>query len=94
MKKYFKANNLSELCNIMGLPQSEAPKIKVRIELAKAIRKSMEKNNLTHAEASKKTQIGRTVITAIVNGNLDKISTDRLMDIAISLGVRFNFKVA
>lgn len=94
MSSYFKAKNLTELCNLMGLPKSEAPKIKIRLELAKAIKKQIAKSNLTHVEASEKTKIGRTVITSIVNGNLDKISTDRLMDIALSLGIRIHLEVA
>jgi predicted XRE-type DNA-binding protein len=62
--------------------------------LAKAIRKTIEKKELTHAQASVKTGIGRTVITAIMNGNLDKISTDRLIDIAQALGLKLHLKVA
>ena len=50
--------------------------------------------NPFNAQASAKTGIGRTVITAIVNGNLDKISTDRLIDIAQALGLKFHLKVA
>lgn len=94
MTSYFEAKNIEELCSLMGLPESEAPKIKIRLELAKAIRKAIEKKDLTHAEASEKTHVGRTVITAIMNGNLDKISTDRLIDIAQSLGLRLQLKVA
>ena len=38
--------------------------------------------------------VGRTVITAIANGNLGHISTDRLIDVAHSLGLRVQLKVA
>ncbi len=93
MKSYFEAKNLAELCKLMGLPKSEAPKLRMRLDLAKAIRKTIEKKNLTHVEASETTGIGRTVITAIMNGNLDKISTDRLMDIAQALGLKLQLKV-
>lgn len=94
MNSYFEAKNIEELCSLMGLPESEAPKIKIRLELAKAIRRAVEKKELTHAEASKKAAVGRTVMTAIMNGNLDKISTDRLIDIAQALGLRLQLKVA
>lgn len=94
MKSYFEAKNLEELCALMGLPKSEAPKLQIRLDLAKAIRKAIEKGALTHAQASAQVGIGRTVITAIMNGNLDKISTDRLIDVAQGLGLRIHLKIA
>jgi predicted XRE-type DNA-binding protein len=94
MTSYFEAKNIEELCSLMGLPESEAPKIKIRLGLAKAIRRAVEKKELTHVEASEKAGVGPTVMTAIMNGNLDKISTDRLIDIAQALGLRLQLKVA
>jgi predicted XRE-type DNA-binding protein len=58
------------------------------------IRESIKKKDLTQVEAAKKAGVGRTVITAIVNGNIGKISTDRLIDIATSLGVKLHLEVA
>jgi predicted XRE-type DNA-binding protein len=94
MKSYFEAKNLAELCQLMGLPQSEAPKLQIRLDLAKGIRRAIQKKELTHVQVSDKTGFGRTVITAIMNGNLDKISTDRLIDIAQALGLKLHLKVA
>lgn len=94
MKSYFEAENLSDLCSLLGLPESEAPKIRMRLNLVKGIRRVIEKKGLTHAEAARITGMGRTVITAIMNGNLDKISTDRLIDVAQSLGLKLQLKVA
>jgi predicted XRE-type DNA-binding protein len=94
MKSYFEAKNLNELCTLLGLPESEAPKIQMRLDLVKAIRRTIEKKGFTHAQAASKTGMGRTVITAIMNGNLDKISTDRLIDIAQALGLKLQLKVA
>lgn len=94
MKNYFEAKNITELVELLGLPKSQAPKIEMRLELAQAIRKTIEKQKLTHAEAAKKAKVGRTVITAIANGNLQSISTDRLIDVAQSLGLRIHMKVA
>ncbi len=94
MKSYFEAKNLEELCLLMGLPKTEAPKLQIRLDLAKAIRRIVEKKEFTHAKTSAKTGVGRTVITAIMNGNLDRISTDRLIDIAQALGLKLHLKVA
>jgi len=93
-KEYLEAKNTKELCQLLGLPASEAPKIEIRKDLFVAIKKTIEKQKLTHQEAAEKTSVGRTVITAIVNGNLKKISTDRLLDIAAALGLSIKVKVA
>lgn len=94
MNKSVEAKNLKELCNSLGLPESEVPKLRIRLDLAHGIRSAILKHHLTHLEASLKCNVGRTVITAVVNGNLNKISTDRLIDIAQGLGLKLNLKVA
>ena len=93
-KNYIEARNTRELCEIMGLPESEAMKIEMRCDLVMAICEVIEKNGWTHAIAAKEAGVGRTVITAIMNGNLENISTDRLIDIAHGLSLRVQLKVA
>ena len=93
MKSFLEAKNTKELCRIMGLPESEAPKVEMRIRLVVAIKRSIEKQGLTQTQAAVKAGVGRTVITAIVNGNLARISTDRLIDVAQQLGLKVQLKV-
>ena len=78
----------------MGLPESEAQRLGIRLELVRAIRKTILKQELTHVQASEVTGFGRTVITSVMNGNLEKISTDRLLDMAQALGLKVSLKVA
>ena len=66
----------------------------MRTDLAVAIQKAVNKNDYTHAEAAKKTGVGRTVITALMYGNTTYISTDRLIHIAENLGLRVTLKIA
>jgi predicted XRE-type DNA-binding protein len=94
MKTFFEAKNSKELCKLLDLPESDAHKIELRTDLVVAIKKFIERNRLTHMQVAEKTGIGRTVITAVVNGNLKRISTDRLLDIAHGLGLRVHLKVA
>ncbi len=94
MKPYFLTKNIYELCEILGLPESEAEKVKIRLTLYSAIKNNIERKKLTHQEAAIITGIGRTVITAIMNGQLQKISTDRLIDVAQALGLKISMKVA
>jgi predicted XRE-type DNA-binding protein len=91
---YVEARNAEELCDIFGLPRSYAPRLRFRRDLVIAIRKTVRKKKWTHAQAAKKADVGRTVITAVMNGNLQGVSTDRLMDIAQNLGLKLKLEVA
>lgn len=94
MKSFTSAKNIKELGKLLKLPKVEIAKIEMRTDLVIAIRKTVEKQQLTHAEAAKKSGVGRTVITAILNANTTHISTDRLIDIAHGLGLTITLKVA
>lgn len=93
-KEFFEAKNTKQLCKILGIPESEAAKIEMRRDLVIAIKRTVEKNEWTHAQAAEEAEVGRTVMTAILNGNLDKISTDRLIDIAQRVGLKVKLNVA
>lgn len=62
--------------------------------LVTRIRDVVKQRRMTHTAASFDTRVGRTVITAILNGNLNKISTDRLLRIAYRLGLKIELKVS
>lgn len=94
MKSHLEARNTKELCRLLGLPEREAPKVEMRVRLVVAIKRAIERHGLTHGQAATKAGVGRTVVTAIVNGNLAGISTDRLIDVAQSLGLKVQLKVA
>lgn len=79
---------------MLGVPKSDEPRVKMQVELVRAIKKAIDEQGLTHVEAAKRVDVGRTVITAIVNGNLEGVSLDRLVNIACRLGLEPRLKVA
>ncbi len=91
---YVTVRNLKELCSTLGVPAAEEPRIRMQVELVRAIRKAVAERGLTHAQTARVVGVGRTVITAVVNGNLDGISLDRLVNIACRLGLKPRVKVA
>ena len=93
-KGFFEAKSTKQLCKILGVSESEATKIEMRRNLVISIKRTVEQNGWTHAEAAEEASVGRTVITAILNGNLEKISTDRLIDVANRIGLKLMLKVA
>ena len=93
-KPFIDIKNISELCKVLGLPKSQAARVEIRRDLVLAIHAKIKARRLTHEKAAELAGVGRTVITAIVNGNIGKISTDRLIDIADGLGLDLQIQVA
>jgi predicted XRE-type DNA-binding protein len=93
-KPYIEIKNVSEICKALGLPKSQAARVEIRRDLVIAIFTKIKAKKLTHEKAAELAGVGRTVITAVVNGSIGKISTDRLIDIADGLGLDIAIKVA
>jgi len=73
--------------------ETDKARIAVREILVAGIQEVVKQRRITHTAASFETRVGRTVITAVLNGNLNKISTDRLLRIASRLGLRAEAKI-
>ena len=93
-KNFVEVKGIKQLFKTFGLSEEEARKVKMRRNLFVAIKKHIQKNKWTHQKTALKAKVGRTVITAIMNGNLDNISTDKLIDIAQKIGLTVTLKVA
>lgn len=93
-REFFGAKSTKELCKLLGISEKEAEKIEIRRNLVIATKRIIERNEWTHEEAAGEAGVGRTVITAVVNGNLEKVSTDRLIGIAQELGLSVRLRVA
>ena len=93
-KPYVDIKNITELCSMLGLPKFQSARVEIRRDLVIAIDEKIKTKKLTHDQAAKVAGVGRTVITAVVNGNISKISTDKLIAIADSLGLDVHIKVA
>ena len=91
---FFEIDDIYELCEVLGLSERDAAKVEIRRNLVIKIKRVIEKKGWTHAKTAEEAGVGRTVITSVVNGNLEKISTDRLIDIAHNIGLKLTLKVA
>ena len=93
-KPFIEIKNVTELCKVLGLSKSQAARAEIRRDLVLAIHGKIKTKKFTHIKAAELAGVGRTVITAIVNGNIGKISTDKLIDVADSLGLDVHIRVA
>jgi predicted XRE-type DNA-binding protein len=91
-KKSVVARNSQELASVLGLSDADRAAIEVQLELAEQIALEMRRQGMTHARLARLAGTSRPRLTAILNGNLDGVSTDLLLRILGSLGVRVRMR--
>ena len=84
--KQVKATTAEELARALGLSEIEAQEWKVQHALLKKLRQAVTAQQITHAEIAKKAGSSRTRVTAILNGNLDNVSSDLLIRLLGAVG--------
>lgn len=91
--KPFVARTPEELAVILGLPALEATEWRVQHALLKRLKEIVRALGITHAEVAKRAGTSRTRITAILNDDLDHVSTGLLIRILAALGYQVNVSV-
>ena len=71
----------------------EAKEWQVQHVLLKRLQDVVRRENITHAEIAKRAATSRTRVTAILNGDLEHVSSDLLIRILASLGYRVRVSV-
>ena len=91
-KKALTARNPRELADVLGISTADRAVIEVQIELAEQIALEMRRAGVTHVRLARLAGTSRPRLTAILNGNLDGVSTDLLLRILAALGVRVQIR--
>lgn len=82
------AKTPSELAAILGLAPAESLEIEIRADLNRKIIEVVKELGLTHAQVAHLAKTSRTRITALLNRNTIDISTDLMLRVLGSLGVK------
>lgn len=88
------------LAQALGLSGAESQEWQVQHALLKKLRQVVREGSLTHAEVPASAGVAerggssRTRVTAILNGNLDNVSTDLLIRLLSALGYRVKVSVS
>jgi predicted XRE-type DNA-binding protein len=77
----------AELADALGLSKADGVELSVRSALNAKIVEVVKKRGLTHAELAAAVGTSRSRLTAILNYNTYKVSTDLLLRILATLGV-------
>jgi predicted XRE-type DNA-binding protein len=86
-------NTPEELAAAMGLSAAEAKEWQLQHALLKRLKEVVVRHRITHAEVAKRAGTSRTRVTAILNGDLDHVSSDLLVRILGGLGYRVKVSV-
>jgi predicted XRE-type DNA-binding protein len=87
------ANHPEQLAQILGLPAATAREWQVQYDLLKRLKEIVQRKKLTHTQVANVAGTSRTRITAILNDDLNHVSTDLLIRILGCLGYRVHVSV-
>ena len=87
------AKTPEDLARIMGLSPAVAKEWQVQHTLLKRLKEIVQREKMTHAQIAARAATSRTRVTAILNDNLDHVSTDLLIRILASFGYRVKVSV-
>ena len=88
------ARNPEELAKVLGLAATDAREWRVQHDLSKRLRDIVRREKVTHAELAERAKTSRTRVTAVLNDNLDHVSTDLLIRMLAALGYEVRVSVA
>jgi len=87
------ARTPEELAASIGLSPATVKEWQVQRPLVKRLKEIAAREKITHAEIAKRAGTSRSRVTAILNGDLEHVSTDLLIRILASLGCRVKVSV-
>jgi predicted XRE-type DNA-binding protein len=87
------ATTPEELAGALGLSEAAAKEWQVQHMLLKRLKEIALTERITHAEIARRAGTSRTRITAILNDDLQHVSSDLLIRILASLGYRVKVSV-
>ena len=87
------ARTAEDLAEALGLEAAVAKEWQVQYALLKRLKEIVQRKGITHAEVAKRAGTSRTRVTAILNDDLEHVSSDLLIRILGSLGYRVNVSV-
>jgi predicted XRE-type DNA-binding protein len=87
------ARTPEQLAGALGLSAVAAKEWQVQHVLLKLLKEIARQGKLTHADIAKRAGTSRTRVTAILNDDLEHVSSDLLIRILASLGYRVKVSV-
>ena len=77
----------------LGFSPAESRNLRMRSQLMTALRKFIEKENLTQAEAAKRLKVTQPRISDLTRGKISRFSLDTLVNMLTDAGVEVDLRV-
>lgn len=74
----------------LGFPPEEAAALHIRSQLAAALEQYIERKGWSQTEAARELKVPQPTISKIMNGNIDKLSIEFLIKLAVRVGLPVN----
>ena len=77
----------------LGFPPAEARNLRLRSQLMTALRKFIEKEGLTQADAAKRLKVSQPRISDLIRGRISRFSLDTLVNMLADAGLKVDFRI-
>ena len=88
------ARTPESLAKTLGLSVAEAQDWRFQHELLSRLRAAVKREAITHLDLARRAATSRTRVTAILNGDLEHVSSDLLIRLIAALGYRVRVVVS
>jgi predicted XRE-type DNA-binding protein len=77
----------------LGFSASEAQNLRMRSQLMTALRKWIERESITQAEAAKRLQVSQPRISDLLRGRISRFSLDALVNLVGLTGIQLDLRI-
>jgi predicted XRE-type DNA-binding protein len=82
-----KSTSGGELAHRLGISPARGMEAVMKARLVTAGLKTVEAQNLTHAQVAKRSGLPRSAVTGILSGSLQKVTIDRVLRLVEAVGL-------
>jgi predicted XRE-type DNA-binding protein len=93
MKSTVVTNSSGDVFRDLGFSAAEARNLRIRSELMTALRKFIEKEGLTQADAAKRLKVSQPRISDLTRGKISRFSLDTLVNMLTDAGMGITVKI-
>ena len=77
----------------IGVSEQRTVESKLKAKLVAAIRREIDRQDLSHDKVAKLAGVARTNVTGIISGSVTSVTLDRLVRIAAALGLSMDLEI-
>ena len=77
----------------LGFSPAESRNLRIRSEMMTALRKLIEKEGLTQADAAKRLKVSQPRVSDLTRGKISRFSLDTLVNMLSDAGLEVNFRI-